>query len=217
MKKIMLISLCMLLIATSAFALIAGSKHDLTAAAYYTGAQVSSCQFCHAPHHAVAGPPLWNRATSVASYTLYGSGSTLAGTTVNAPGSNSQTCLSCHDGSIAVGDIVNGTDSVIQGVAPLNTDFNAAGRLVAGNAFIGTDLRTSHPIGVNYVTGNIAGLNTATVASGSNWTVNGKAWLLYTSNKRVECGSCHDPHSTTNTPFLKDTKTTMCADCHSLK
>jgi len=220
MKKILVISLCMLLAATSAFAVIAGSKHDLTSATYYTGATKSSCAFCHTPHHAVASTaPLWNRSTSAATYNLYGGGSTLAGSTVNNPGANSQTCLSCHDGTIDVGDVVNGTNDTIVAAGVLD----ATGKILGTAAgYIGTNLTTTHPIGVIYNTAKtLAGLN-STISGGTNPTINGKNWKIYGGGDgvgRIECGSCHDPHNTTagQTPFLKDAKLTICADCHSAK
>jgi predicted CXXCH cytochrome family protein len=219
MKKIILISLCMLLVASSAFALIAASKHDLSPGAghLYTGGVKSSCAYCHAPHHAVSGAPLWNRSTSAATYTLYGSGATLAGTTVNQPGINSQTCLSCHDGTINVGDVINGTDDI-----PVRAGVLNAGGLIVNTAagYIGTNLTTTHPIGVVYNSAvTIAGLTNVVNA---NNQVGGKKWKIYGGGNgvgRVECGSCHDPHNTTagEVPFLKDTLATICSDCHSNK
>ncbi|MBA4373413.1 MAG: hypothetical protein C0402_11210 [Thermodesulfovibrio sp.] len=217
MKKIILISLCMLLVASSAFALIANSKHDLSpGGGVYTAGVKSSCAYCHAPHHAVTGAPLWNRTMSVAAYTLYGSGNTLAGSTVNQPGVNSQTCLSCHDGTINVGDVINGTDDT-----PVLAGVLTAGKIdAAAGGYIGTDLTTTHPIGVVYNSAvTIAGLSAVVNA---NNQVNGKKWKIYGGGNgtgRVECGSCHDPHNTTagEVPFLKDTLATICSDCHSAK
>jgi predicted CXXCH cytochrome family protein len=221
MKKILVVLLVIaiaLVGASAAMATIANSKHDLssTSSASYVGGTMSSCQYCHTPHHGAGGPaPLWNRVTSAATYSLYGGGVTLAGSVVNAPGANSQTCLSCHDGTIAVGSVINGAADVITKAGVLD----ATGRIIGAAALIGPDLRDDHPIGVVYdTTKTLAGLgaifDTATgqVKSGKNWKVYGTV-----GNQRVECGSCHDPHSTTNAPFLKDTLSTMCADCHATK
>ena len=61
------------------------------------------CVFCHIPHFAPDGvvAPLWNRAISIASYTNYTSSSLDAITTD--PGISSKLCLSCHDGTLAMG------------------------------------------------------------------------------------------------------------------
>lgn len=240
MKKVLILALAILLVAASvSFAVIAGSRHDLTAAAYYSGAQVSACQFCHTPHlrtnPVVAGAPLWNRTQTLpgggGSYTLYGGGTTLSGTTVNQPGPNSLTCLSCHDGTIGLGDILVGTGGTITGVEVSGTNTTiVAGKLADGalNTVtsrvpgLGTDLQQEHPVGVVYSsTTSGPGLNSS-VSTTPPYNIAGKRWRLYgggDGSGRVECGSCHDPHNTNpgETPFLKDTATTICTDCHSQK
>lgn len=232
MKKIIiLVAMFTLVIAGTASAVILNSKHDLTSGS--TGATVkatsttlSACQFCHTPHlrnyTSVAGAPLWNRTLPTQTYTLYGGGTTLSGTAVAQPGQNSKTCLSCHDGTISVGDVLIGTDATIGAVA---NRVGADGKLINDAADpttpdynLGTNLSNEHPVGVVY--------NSATAGPGLNATVNasnqigGKKWKIYGGGNgvgTVECGSCHDPHNTTDVPFLKDTKNTMCTDCHSLK
>ncbi len=226
MKKVLLITLVLIFVATSAFAVISTSKHNLTAAGGQTtratSGNLSSCQFCHTPHHAVVGAgtaPLWNRSLPGGSYTLYGAGFTLASTTVNQPGANSLTCLSCHDGTVSIGDVAVGTDET---TFVGNVVGAGDGRLSsASSTYFGTSLTREHPVGVVYITGNSAGLNTV-ISGGTNPTINNKKWKIYgggAGTGRVECGSCHDPHNTTagETPFLKDTRNTMCSDCHSLK
>lgn len=64
------------------------------------------CVYCHTPHGAsgTVAAPLWNRTASTATYALY-NGATNG--TVTQPGVNSLTCLSCHDGSVAIDSIIN--------------------------------------------------------------------------------------------------------------
>lgn len=69
------------------------------------------CVYCHTPHGAgiALQAPLWNRTnTSTSSYVTYNTlgTSTLTGT-VTTPGPASLTCLSCHDGTVAVDSIIN--------------------------------------------------------------------------------------------------------------
>ncbi len=68
------------------------------------------CVYCHTPHGAndVVQAPLWNHTATQASYTLYSELGTvtLTGNVTN-PGTNSLTCLSCHDGTVAVDSIIN--------------------------------------------------------------------------------------------------------------
>ncbi len=68
------------------------------------------CVYCHTPHGAsgVVDAPLWNRTRSSAAYTTYdGLNSTTLSGPVSAPGVNSLTCLSCHDGTLGVDSIIN--------------------------------------------------------------------------------------------------------------
>lgn len=75
------------------------------------------CIFCHTPHGARATAPLWNRNDSTASYLPYDS------PTLNAdpgqPTGSSKLCLSCHDGTIALGSTATGTIAMAGGVTTL--------------------------------------------------------------------------------------------------
>lgn len=68
------------------------------------------CVYCHTPHGADAGSqaPLWNRTRPAGPYQTYDllKTSTLTQAVTN-PGPNSLTCLSCHDGTVAVDSIIN--------------------------------------------------------------------------------------------------------------
>jgi len=225
MKKTLILVVLMLFVASPAFALITGSKHDLSAAGgvYTGGVSQASCQYCHTPHHAVsASAPLWNKTLTTTSFTLYGGGTTASNSTVSQPGDNSLTCLTCHDGTLNVGDVVTGTSDTIVLATVLT-----GGQMDSGaDGYIGTDLADTHPVGVVYDSakvGSLAGLNSTTAAAGSSdFTIGGKNWRIYAGDDgtgTVQCGSCHDPHNTTTgeEPFLKDTKNTICSDCHSAK
>lgn len=215
MKKVLILAVAFVLLAASvSFAVIAGSKHDLTNPTYFTGATLSACQYCHTPHlrnnPAVNGAPLWNRSLPTGPYTVYGGGHTLGGTTVNQPGTNSRTCLSCHDGTIALGSVLVGNGGTIDEAAG-RPDFIVNGALVevatetGTYPYLGTDLSNEHPVGFDFVAGR------AGVPSMPNWA------KLYGATNSFECASCHDPHDTTNQPFLRASKSTICTDCHSQK
>lgn len=67
------------------------------------------CVYCHTPHGAsgqMSTIPLWNRTKPTDPYTLYSAPTTL-GQVATAPGVNSLTCLSCHDGTIAIDSVIN--------------------------------------------------------------------------------------------------------------
>ena len=67
------------------------------------------CVFCHTPHGGeMSQGPLWNRHLSSATYDTYNSGSldaTAAGVALGQPNGISKLCLSCHDGTIAIGSV----------------------------------------------------------------------------------------------------------------
>jgi len=75
------------------------------------------CVFCHTPHgfNAVTSGPLWNKqVNSSAAYTVYNAGSNNSSTLdADAPviGSVSLACLSCHDGTQAMDNMINAPGS----------------------------------------------------------------------------------------------------------
>lgn len=69
------------------------------------------CVYCHTPHGANTqiNAPLWNRTISNSSdYVIYDRPTTLGlEGRMNLPGPSSLTCLSCHDGTIAIDSVLN--------------------------------------------------------------------------------------------------------------
>ncbi|MDH5546349.1 MAG: hypothetical protein OEZ43_12210 [Gammaproteobacteria bacterium] len=128
------------------------------------------CVFCHTPHgdpNNATKPFLWNQAASVQTYTPYNSNSLNFGTdfatrSAIQPGEASKMCLSCHDGTVAVGsvDVINGraTNSGPEPREPQPTmtgaGINPDGTLVDSgtgrNSNLGFDLSNDHPIGFQY-------------------------------------------------------------------
>jgi hypothetical protein len=90
---------------------------------------------------------------------------------VAAVGSISLACLSCHDGTQAMDNIINAPGSGglladgggVDGRAFTWTGStaNAAGRLSSGAALLGTDLSNDHPIGIQYCGGGLTATGTA--------------------------------------------------------
>jgi predicted CXXCH cytochrome family protein len=165
-----------------AVAAISASRHNLSATAgngnRTTGAGSEICVFCHTPHGAdvsVAGAPLWNkRFTSgfgaaftpyVATTTLDGAFATDGTGTGGFLSGASLACLSCHDGTQAIDNLLNapgsgGIDAIggdsggraFVWTLGNNSNLNAAGYL-SGNANLGKDLSNDHPIGIRYCGG----------------------------------------------------------------
>jgi len=68
------------------------------------------CVYCHTPHGAnkQIDAPLWNRTINPGNYSIYDTPTTLGlEGRLNLPGPSSLTCLSCHDGTIAIDSILN--------------------------------------------------------------------------------------------------------------
>lgn len=83
------------------------------------------CVYCHTPHTAniTLDAPLWNRTrllgTVYQTYDLLGTSSLTQ--PVIQPGAQSLTCLSCHDGTIAVDSIINMPGSGQTNIAAMTT------------------------------------------------------------------------------------------------
>lgn len=215
---------------------IVNTKHNLSVTGPGTIKAVSEteiCVFCHIPHNEREGTPLWNRKMPTSVYTLYDSefinrieypAPEQPSEVEGQPGIISRQCLSCHDGTVAIGAvyIVRGTElgnTVIQ-MQNVNPDGTLPSNL---RTFIGTDLSMHHPVAIEY-NPDIQ----KTFGDGSIKTIELKNPLPdppiklynYGGKKYVECTSCHDPHKE-NKQFLRvdvgnlaqDFKKT-CISCH---
>lgn len=218
MKKTLILAVCMILAASAAFAgtSIVASKHDLSSgAATLAGANNEICVFCHTPHNASATPlaPLWSHtSTAVTNYTVYANPFGTIQGTINQPGNVSLACLSCHDGTVAVGMILNGfyAGSIDPGAHDGATNY-AAGGFMTGGALLDTDLRNDHPVGITYNTAD-----TGLVAPTGNNVGTLPLFPNASSQLQVECGSCHNVHNPSNVPFLRvaNSQSTLCLTCH---
>lgn len=238
MKKILVLLLVLAFMAAAAIAIagqVAGSHHDLSASST-SGTQVagqSVCGSCHIPHGGVAsitGLPIWARNMTLpnggGAYSVYGStgtptsSNTLSNTVVNAPGPFSLTCLSCHDGTLAMNTITkNGINLVVGAVTTSSPNVDSTtGKMInfvntttGYDPYFGTNLQNDHPIGLAY-------RGTAATLAGLAATVPSNYPLYGASNNQMECSTCHDPHNeTTHSPFLRVDAATMCSECHSAK
>ncbi|UFS71061.1 hypothetical protein LPW11_02465 [Geomonas sp. RF6] len=154
------------------------------------------CVFCHTPHNSSLEGPLWSRKSNISMYTLYKSPTIKS--LPEQPQGVSRLCLSCHDGTVALGLLLHNFEASSLGAIP-------AGR----NTNFGTDLSKSHPISIIYPT---------------DQEFSDKSTLEYKGIKLgfdayVECTSCHDPHNNQYGNFLvEDTSTrhdALCVQCHT--
>lgn len=158
------------------------------------------CIFCHTPHNSKPLSPLWNREDPGGPYILYGS-STLDAAP-GQPDGSSVLCLSCHDGTIALGNVLNRTSDI---------DMTAGiVRMPAGHGNLSTDLSDDHPVSFLY--------NSAVAASdGQLRDPSAISYPVSLENGKVQCTSCHDPHRNIFPDFLVATTrfSQLCTNCHS--
>ena len=222
---------------------IVNSKHDLS---YLLSTDPSMngvynqynevCVYCHTPHSANSSinAPLWNRNTPAGPYNLYNSS-----TMDSPPGSVSDislVCLSCHDGTIAVDEIIDAPGSganlsgpwygssealthkeMSQRTGDSTSCSSCHNGIVAGDhrqAYLieaippTISLSNDHPISMTYPT-PAQDPYFKTPAE-----VNSAGLKLY--NNKVECPSCHNVHKPDNVPFLRknNSGSELCTACH---
>lgn len=182
---------------------IVTSVHNLSASgpgSVIASSESEVCIFCHTPHHSSPMGPLWNRSDPGIVYTLYNSSTIQAAP--GQPDGASILCLSCHDGTIALGNVLNRTSDI---------DFTAGITILpAGTKNLSTDLSDDHPISFTY--------NSALAASDGQLKDPASIMLPVTlENDKVQCTSCHDPHRNAFTDFLKlsNKNSELCFSCHN--
>jgi Doubled CXXCH motif (Paired_CXXCH_1) len=213
---------------------VKGTRHNLSTGGQGStraapGATTEVCVFCHTPHGAsqqdqgglALRAPLWNRRVpDGATYTPYTSASLDAQTIVDGlnaqPGGSSKLCLSCHDGTLAIGNVnvLNGKVNAsipMTGTGPGGTMPPGEGVQSGFTRFLGTDLRNDHPISLTYNSALAArdgelravdGAQRWPAGSGSVIGLRSPGFkpllpLEPTGNNgagQVQCATCHDPH-----------------------
>jgi hypothetical protein len=177
---------------------LAATPHDFTSTG--TGdlhqgvaGNIGICTYCHTPHKAFSTLLLWNHTLSANSF-KWDVPATTAGTTLPtlAPSYKgaSVKCLSCHDGSVAIGDVGWFIEAPRQGAAALQTDqiTNALGGqavstiaapgefVVANTANASGNMAGNHPVGIPFPYGQVQNtynaITTGPMAVGTDWKAN---------------------------------------------
>lgn len=182
------------------------SKHNLSAgstAAIRAQTNTEVCIFCHTPHRSTKDAPLWNHASSGATYTPYSSSTAKA--RIGQPTGASKVCLSCHDGTVALGSVHS-----LRAPIPFR---NGIVTLPAGKTLLGTDLSGDHPISFVFD----SALAAADGQLQSPQTLSHKVKLDHSG--QMQCTSCHDPHNNQFGQFLVEDNTgsPLCLTCHEIK
>ncbi|MBI4517242.1 MAG: cytochrome c3 family protein [Deltaproteobacteria bacterium] len=154
------------------------------------------CIFCHTPHNATPLSPLWNKELEPQVYTVYASPTLRAGP-LPQPSGASKLCLSCHDGTIALGAVVNPVGGIGMASAALGS-----------HSSFGLDLSGHHPVSFAY----------HNALPNPELALSPPPELVYGGADEVHCTTCHDPHSDRYEKFLlKDNRySALCTSCHQL-
>ena len=206
------------------------TPHNLTVPASVTNPDMAGrvrnygdiCAYCHTPH---GGPswqgsprlPLWNRDRPDGAYRmpLWDIDRMIQDAT---PSDRSRICLSCHQGTIGL-DMITNLPNTYTGPSAANQtidtceDCHSGGSPAGGISWEGVwfpeDLRKQHPFSVLYDPNRRPGAFKA--ASG------GKVSGLPLWNGKVECQTCHEPHSEQNRYFLRQPNVngSFCLLCHN--
>ena len=200
-----------------------GGKYSVTAAS-----ECQICIFCHTPHNSNPARPLWNHEISAVtnyipyfSNTLQSYSSPAGAPTVDG---TSKLCLSCHDGTVAIGSVASRFDDIVMSSSPC---LDATGRLADTadpecTGFIGTDLSGGHPISIIF-DDNLTSQRNSHIPKLSNLvfpsTIHDPDVRLSPTHggMGVQCSSCHDPHGTKAEwpPFWrKESHDAVCLVCH---
>ena len=177
---------------------IINSKHNLSASGpgeIRALIEDRICIFCHTPHNASPYTPLWNKNLEPKTYTLYQS-STLA-SSPQQPSGPTRLCLSCHDGTIALGEVLQPAEGI-----QMTMEITSHRR-----SHIGTDISDDHPVSFNYYQALPNPELAQTIPD--NLTTYG--------NGNIHCTTCHDPHDDTYGKFLvmSNQFSALCTTCHN--
>lgn len=181
---------------------VAGTPHNLSISgpgAIKASAETQICVFCHTPHGASTVAPLWNRYETTTTFSLYPAGSSMQATP-GQPNGSSRLCLSCHDGTSALGMVRSRPGAIsLVGV-------NAQGRLPAGAANLGSSLADDHPI--SFIP-SLVDPELVLPPAGHAVALDGQGQL--------QCRSCHDPHDNQFGDFLASSSAqgALCTTCHA--
>ncbi|HSU55282.1 MAG TPA: cytochrome c3 family protein, partial [Candidatus Dormibacteraeota bacterium] len=119
------------------------------------------------------------------------------------PTGASKLCLSCHDGTVALGMVASRS-------RPIEMR-NSVTTMPQGPANLGTDLSDDHPISFTYDNALVAAHGELRDPA----TLNAKVRLDH--SHQLQCTSCHDPHNDQFGKFLvqDNNASALCVQCHA--
>ncbi len=216
------------------------SKHDFSGKSA-GDSETGVCTVCHTPHGGIQSQMAWNHTLSQNTH-FWTEGATDDGTplpTIDpAWGGASKLCLSCHDGSVAIGDIAWFNQQEWTGGNAVDPNDHNGDNVQIGNA--SGNLTGNHPFAHPYPWAGLAstynGVTSSAGAVLSGWKTdptldgirlfnqNGDTVSAGTMSGAtgIECSSCHDPHEGPDVQdkfFLRgstdaDDNNYICRKCH---
>lgn len=230
---------------------LAGTPHDFTTAnptgnppVGANSVAVGVCTFCHTPHKAISTQLLWNHTLSTnttfswtdATNTMAGTPFATFGPTYKGPTAK---CLSCHDGSVAIGDIAWFAESSRTGVDSINA--TTIGGTDTHSVGFGGSMNGNHPVAMPYPylqdQNTYNGKQTGAKYARDEWVAEPSAPIRLfndagggdisagpvATKTGIECSTCHDPHNKASVEdmFLRGKLTGnskgdgyLCLQCH---
>lgn len=181
---------------------IIGSAHNLSASGpgnVKASSESQICIFCHVGHNSSPAAPLWNRHNPGGGYIPYSS-STIAANPGD-PTGDSILCLSCHDGTIALGKLVSRKS---------NVDIRGGPNMPPGRLNLTKDLSDDHPISFDYSSSQRAKPSELVSAPFLNGAVR------LDGSGQLQCTSCHNAHDDQFGKFLVTSPLNgeLCLTCH---
>lgn len=206
------------------------TPHNLTRPAASTSPDMAGrirnygevCVYCHTPHAAAAwqgtpADPLFNRPRPNASYRMPEFSAQRMPQDLT-PSERARRCLSCHDGTIGL-DVALNRPNTYTGPGPANSSIEDCEGCHSGGSPDGgldwegvwfrPDMRKQHPFSVVYD----ATARPTEFLPSIGGSVNG----LPLFSGRVECQTCHEPHSQQFKFFLRRSNVgqNLCLSCHT--
>lgn len=199
---------------------IEDTPHNLVVPAVFTSGPMANqvedynsvCVYCHAPHGGDTDRPLWNRFTPSGPFRMFEAQIMIIDPQ---PTDNSLSCLSCHDGTIGL-DEIRDFPSTYAGAGPEATTIdrceschrggNPAGGIDWEGVWLDTDLRKHHPISFVYDPSRDPDFRSVA-------EIEAAGLVLYSG--KVQCMTCHEPHTQQFRPFLRLANSqSLCLTCH---
>jgi predicted CXXCH cytochrome family protein len=158
------------------------------------------CVFCHTPHNGSPIRSMWNKDLPGITYQLYSSSTTRAD--LKQPTGSSRLCLSCHDGLVALGNLLVPPPGDALKLGPMK-----------GTNVLGSDLSDDHPVSFVY-DGALAARHPGIVDPASL-----PRTLPLDAKQELQCTTCHNAHESKRPKFLRmdNPYGALCITCHQPK